>query len=194
MTDRDELRERLDALENRLGVGEKTVLLPGAGGSEDVELPTTDEGTVGHEARDLVQVVFDDPRFCEWCFAHLREVYPEYNESEARVLSVGDTKLTFEAKGHRLREDGTVDAGTAYRRAPAGAVGGGTRGGSAGLAGRAPTTEAACPGCYRRRRDAAPNLRRAVDGRVASADLRGARGAGLWWRREGLLEFDSTIF
>ncbi|MFC6823814.1 hypothetical protein [Halopelagius fulvigenes] len=49
---------------------------------------------------------------CDECFAPVLRRAREYDEAEAVVLSYGDTKGTFYAKGHRFREDGTIDAAT----------------------------------------------------------------------------------
>ncbi|SFH04934.1 hypothetical protein SAMN04488063_0003 [Halopelagius inordinatus] len=49
---------------------------------------------------------------CDECFAPVLKRARDYDEAEAVVLSYGDTKGTFYAKGHRFREDGTIDAAT----------------------------------------------------------------------------------
>lgn len=66
-------------------------------------------------AAAAVDEVFADARWCGWCFTQLRVTDPEYDEAEAKRLSVGDTKLTFESKGHQFNEDGTVDPTKSYR-------------------------------------------------------------------------------
>lgn len=65
------------------------------------------------DAREFLSTVIEGPRFCGWCLTPVRKAYPEYDQAEAEQLSIGDTKQTFEAKGHRIAEDGTVDATTA---------------------------------------------------------------------------------
>ena len=72
-------------------------------------------GEAWDEALDAVGTALDDIRWCTTCLAQLRETDPEYDEAEAIVLSVGDTKHTFEARGHALEADGTVDANASYR-------------------------------------------------------------------------------
>lgn len=71
--------------------------------------------TESSDAIDVVDALLADPRWCSWCFTQLRECDPEYDHAEAKTLSVGDTKHTFDAKGHRIREDGTVNPSRSYR-------------------------------------------------------------------------------
>ncbi|WP_049934741.1 hypothetical protein [Haloplanus natans] len=59
---------------------------------------------------DEIETILTDPTRCTYCATQVREYYPEFDEAEAVHLSVGDTKGAFHAAGHRLAEDGTVDA------------------------------------------------------------------------------------
>lgn len=62
------------------------------------------------DARSALEDLLTAGLFCEWCLTRMRRAYPDYDEAEAVALSVGETKQTFQAKGHRIAADGTVDA------------------------------------------------------------------------------------
>jgi len=62
------------------------------------------------DARAFVVSAEQGPEFCSWCLTRKRIAYPEYDEAVAEQLSVGDTKQLFEALGHRLAPDGSVEA------------------------------------------------------------------------------------
>jgi uncharacterized protein YciI len=59
---------------------------------------------------DEIETLLSDPTRCTWCGTQVRQYDREHDEAEAVHLSVGDTKGAFYAAGHRLAEDGTVDA------------------------------------------------------------------------------------
>ncbi|MFC7175414.1 hypothetical protein ACFQL0_22140 [Haloplanus litoreus] len=59
---------------------------------------------------DEIEAILTDPTRCTWCGTQVRQYDRDHDEAEAVHLSVGDTKGAFYAAGHRLAEDGTVDA------------------------------------------------------------------------------------
>jgi hypothetical protein len=59
---------------------------------------------------DEIEALLADPTRCTYCGTQVRRHDREHDEAEAIHLSVGDTKGAFYAAGHRLAEDGTVDA------------------------------------------------------------------------------------
>jgi len=91
--------------------------------SDDVGQATLDAfGSANRERRDAlaseIETLLSDPTRCTYCGTQVREYYPEYDDIEAVHLSVGDTKGAFYAAGHRLDEDGTVDAHHRLRPTP----------------------------------------------------------------------------
>lgn len=63
-----------------------------------------------HDLAEQIEDLLTDATRCTYCGTVVREAHPEYDDLEARRLSVGDTTLAFEAAGHEIADDGTVDA------------------------------------------------------------------------------------
>ncbi|MFC7175410.1 hypothetical protein ACFQL0_22120 [Haloplanus litoreus] len=59
---------------------------------------------------DEIEAILTDPTRCTWCGTQVRQYDRDHDEARPVHLSVGDTKGAFYAAGHRLAEDGTVDA------------------------------------------------------------------------------------
>lgn len=63
-----------------------------------------------HDLAEQIGDLLTDATRCTYCGTVVREAHPEYDDLEARRLSVGDTALAFEAAGHEIATDGTVEA------------------------------------------------------------------------------------
>lgn len=69
-------------------------------------------------ATELFNELFEDHALCPVCFARKRTFYPEYDLDLANRLyrgagAKGSNKLTFEAMGHSLNEDGSLQVNSA---------------------------------------------------------------------------------
>lgn len=72
----------------------------------------------GRLAEELFDELFEDKALCPVCFARKRTFYPEYDLDLANRLyrgagAKGSNKLTFEAMGHSLNEDGSLQVNSA---------------------------------------------------------------------------------
>jgi hypothetical protein len=67
------------------------------------------------ELAESVAELLADPLYCTTCATQVREIHEARDEAEAIRLSVGDTTEAFQAAGHRLAADGTVDANHRHR-------------------------------------------------------------------------------
>lgn len=64
-------------------------------------------------AQRLLERAVEDSELCVWCFARTRRYFPDDDRREAQELRWGATKQTLRAKGHTIREDGTLAVNTA---------------------------------------------------------------------------------
>ena len=69
--------------------------------------------TISVTEENRAEAIFDriqrDPGVCGWCFARIRHYYPDYEHAVAEHLSRRNcAELTFEGRGHEIRDDGTM--------------------------------------------------------------------------------------
>lgn len=79
-----------------------------------MRLATPPQPRVSYSDADrLVGRALDDPERCTWCFARKRRYHPDEARREAQELRWGATKQTLDAKGHTIKEDGSLAVHTA---------------------------------------------------------------------------------